>query len=312
MSQEQKECAAGSRAISMEWDEVFGLHVQVAGEVAEAGEVCAALKKGKVEAWPDVGQAKRLERAGYAVVLVREAKRKEAERVRAALSAAGYAVRREKGGLKAVACPYGARLEALLHWGPYSSFEAVPTVADLGLGVQDAPELMRMAVDPEFKFTQLDEAAGAPVWAWYLLGELNPPGAIPLLVGLLGPDGVDEGWASVVLPEVLSGLGRAAVPELAAVLRDEEKKPFTRWLASECLRHIGVDHPEFRAEVVAVITGQLERFAEQEEMFNGMLVGDLLDLKAVESAAVIERAFAAGRVAEGVAGDRQRCRLSWA
>lgn len=291
------------RGVSLEWDEVFGLHVQVAGGADEAAAVCAALKKGKVEAWADVGQAKRLERAGHAVVLVREANRREAVRVRAVLSAAGYAVKREKGGLKSVPCPYGARLEVLLGWGAYSDFEAVPTVAELGLSAEDVPELMRMAVDPEFGHTRLEDARGAPVWAWYLLGELNPPGAIPLLVGLLAPEGVDNGWASVVVPEVLSGLGRAAVPELAAVLRDERKKPLTRWQAAESLTRIGMDHPEFRAEVVAVIAGQLELYATQDETMNAMLVADLLDLRAVESAAVIEKAFAVERVAECVAGD---------
>ena len=192
------------------WDEVFGLHVVVAGGVAEGEALCMALKRGGVDAWADEGQAKRLERAGHSLLILRDAERGEAAKVRAVLKSAGYAVSREKGGLKEVGSPYGGRLESLVNWGAYSTFEALPTVAELGLSEQDEAELMRMAVDPEFGQTTLEDATGAPVWAWHLLAELNPQGAIPLLVGLLGPDGVNEGWASTVIPELLSGMGRAA------------------------------------------------------------------------------------------------------
>ena len=49
--------------------------------------------------------------------------------------------------------------------------------------------------------------------------------------------------------------------------------------------------------------GQLERFAEQSDSVNAYLISPLLELRAVESAPVMERAFAAGRVDEMAQGD---------
>jgi len=62
-------------------------------------------------------------------------------------------------------------------------------------------------------------------------------------------------------------------------------------------------HPDARAECVAIFARQLEGFAEQDPTLNAFLVDPLLDLKAVEAAPVIERAFAADRVDESVVGD---------
>ena len=62
-------------------------------------------------------------------------------------------------------------------------------------------------------------------------------------------------------------------------------------------------HPETRAVCVAHLIRQLERFAEQSDSLNAGLILPLLELRAVEAAAVMERAFASGRVDECVNGD---------
>ncbi|MGH2594159.1 MAG: hypothetical protein ACRDGG_11670 [Anaerolineae bacterium] len=94
-----------------------------------------------------------------------------------------------------------------------------------------------------------------------------------------------------------------AIPALTAYLADTSHLLFSRVAASDCLQHIGAQHPEARAECVAAITRQLERFAENDPTLNGDLVASLLDLNAVESAPVMERAFAASRIDLSVAGD---------
>jgi hypothetical protein len=59
---------------------------------------------------------------------------------------------------------------------------------------------------------------------------------------------------------------------------------------------------------MAHLNGQMARFEESDDEFNAMLISDLLDLKAVESVEIISRAYAAGRVCEGMVawGDVQR------
>jgi hypothetical protein len=69
------------------------------------------------------------------------------------------------------------------------------------------------------------------------------------------------------------------------------------------LGEIGRRHPDARDQCVAVLARQLEHFEEQDESLNAFLVGPLRDLRAVESAPVMKRAFAADRVDTGVQGD---------
>jgi hypothetical protein len=62
-------------------------------------------------------------------------------------------------------------------------------------------------------------------------------------------------------------------------------------------------HSETRAECVAPIVKALEKFPENHPEFNAFLICSLVDLKAVESAPVIESAFAANCVEIFITGD---------
>src|SRR5437763_14037853 len=75
------------------------------------------------------------------------------------------------------------------------------------------------------------------------------------------------------------------------------------------MEEIGMTQAEARDECVAALTGQLEQFAENDPEMNGFLVSNLIDLKAVEAAPAIERAFAAGCVEPGIAGRSEEGRV---
>ena len=98
-------------------------------------------------------------------------------------------------------------------------------------------------------------------------------------------------------------IGPAAIPGLAAYLADPAHSLFARIAAAHSLEQIGRRHASAHGACVAALTGQLERFAENDPTLNGFLVSYLLDRRAVESTPAIERAFAADRVDISVAGD---------
>lgn len=75
--------------------------------------------------------------------------------------------------------------------------------------------------------------------------------------------------------------------------------------AASGLKEIGQRHPSARAECVDTLTRLLERFQDHDKAINANLIAGLLELHAVESAPVIERAFAAGCVDNSVSGDWQ-------
>ena len=201
---------------------------------------------------------------------------------------------------------YAPPLAQLLTRGqPRSKELSGDEYAQLGITHADVPELIRMSLDEA-----LNEAATksswvwAPVHAWRALAELRAGEAVVPLLGLLRRiDEAQDDWVGEQMPRVLGHIGSAALGPVAAYLADAAHGDWARVAAGQSLRWIATKHPELRGECVAVLTRQLEKFADQSDTMNAFLVSPLLDLRAVESLPVMERAFAAGLVDESVCGD---------
>jgi len=200
---------------------------------------------------------------------------------------------------------YQPPVDLLLVYGDCRNLREWPNYLELGFGPEHVPDLIRMATDEELRWADSESAeVWAPIHAWRTLAQLRAEAAIGPLIQLfrqIDDDGDD--WVSDEMPKVLGLLGSAAIPALAAYLSDEAHGMWARVTAASCLKQIAEDHPDTRGECVAILARQLESFERQDETFNGMLISDLEDLKAVEAAPVMERAFAAGCVDESIMGD---------
>jgi hypothetical protein len=179
-----------------------------------------------------------------------------------------------------------------------------PEYLELGIGPEHIPDLIRMATDEQLNTADPDSLeVWAPLHAWRILGVLHAEAAIEPLLSLLKKEYEDDEWAIEELPEVYALLGPAAIPALARYIDDESHSPSARTTASSCLEKIATHYPESRDECVAILTQQLERFAENDEGFNAFLIYSLVNLKALEAAPLMERAFAADRVDLLLMGD---------
>lgn len=204
---------------------------------------------------------------------------------------------------------YPSPVDRLLVKGDASGNAEWPDYLALGLTDAHVPDLIRMALDEKLHWADSDSReVWAPIHAWRALGQLRAVAAVEPLLSLL-PRIDDDGddWVGEDMPEVFGLIGPAAVPALAAYLADDARGLWARVAAAHGLSHIGTRHPEARAECVASLAAPLERSAwagpGDELTLNGYSVSFLMDLKAVEAAPLIERAFAAGRVDETVMGD---------
>jgi Protein of unknown function (DUF1186) len=177
----------------------------------------------------------------------------------------------------------------------------------LGLGPEHIPDLIRMATDPALnKADSESPTVWAPLHAWRALGQLRAAEAVTPLLALLQRQDEDDqfnDWVQGDLPKVFGMIGPAAVPVLAAFLADDSHGTYARAAAADGLQEIARAHPETRDACVASISSVLEMATANDPTLNGFLLSTLLDLAAVEAAPVIERAFAAGAVDEGIAGD---------
>jgi len=175
----------------------------------------------------------------------------------------------------------------------------------LGFKSEHVPDLIRMALDEDLH-TAVSESkeVWSPIHAWRTLGQLRAQDAIEPLLALfqrIDEDGDD--WVGEELHEVYGMIGVAAIPALVRYLSDASHGLWARVGASNGLEDIAEHFPNSHSECIGAITAQLEQFSKNEPTLNGCLIADLLDLNAVESAPVMERAFAAQRVDISVAGD---------
>jgi hypothetical protein len=179
---------------------------------------------------------------------------------------------------------------------------------ELGLNHEHIPALIEIILDEALYLSEEDVEFWAPVHAWRTLAELQAETAIDPLIQVLSLWGNDENWWEWIneeFPEVFRKLGVSALGSLATYLRDapQSESVFTLGTAISCIEEIAKLQPESRADSVQILTGLLERFAENSRELNGYLVSALGALKALESLAVIEQAYTLDCVDEAFIGD---------
>lgn len=176
-------------------------------------------------------------------------------------------------------------------------------VAEYALGPEHVPDLIRMAGDPEL-YESETASYSATIHARRALGQLRAVEAVaPLLAAMDEHLDFDDFWTEE-LAGIFGRIGPGAIPAIARRLEESKPEQSTRIACASALKSIGEAHPESRDECVAVLTRQLAKKEDDEDSWalNGFLVSSLCDLKAAESAGVIEAAYAADVVDESVTG----------
>jgi hypothetical protein len=183
----------------------------------------------------------------------------------------------------------------------------------LGLGPEHIPELIALATSTLSEEEKESDAAFAPWHACRALGQLGAKEAVaPLLRWLGGPgeEGVDDLMDAEALPGMFARLGPEILPALLAYLEERGHPQNGRITVVDALGEMAREHPEAAEACKAALVQQLERFEENDAEYNAQLVFELTTLKAVEAAPVIERAFAAGQVDEGLPGDWEEVQVA--
>jgi hypothetical protein len=181
-----------------------------------------------------------------------------------------------------------------------------PDYLSHGLDAGHVPELIRMATDPALNDDGIWPApeVWAPVHAWRALGQLGAAQALGPLLELLDKRArEDDDWVMEELPCVFTMMGPQVLDALVAFLDDGDRNMWARTGVARAMARIAVDHPAARARCIEAVARQLQTAPHNDETFNGLMVADLLEMKAVEAAGLIEQAFAEECVDEFVAGN---------
>ncbi len=176
-------------------------------------------------------------------------------------------------------------------------------IEKFGFTEEHIPDLIQMAIDPDLNWAYSDSLeVWAPIHAWRSLGQLRATGALKPLLSLMD-DLKDSDWYTEELPSVLVQMGPIILPELIAYLANPHYNSLQRAIITESIALIGKQYPEFRDESVKILTRRLADYKSNPNELNGWIVCSLMDLKAVESASVIETGFAADAINPFIAGD---------
>jgi hypothetical protein len=188
--------------------------------------------------------------------------------------------------------------------GTYDWPEGDPDyIAGYSLTAEHIPALIALAVQ-WIDSDADDDSVYGPIHAWRALGQLRAVQAVQPLLDMMDSLGErHDDWYLEEFPHIFRLIGVPAIAPLTAYLADDSHLAFPRVCAADGLREIAMHHPDKRSEVVAVLTAELARHQKGLYELNGLLTADLLDLKAVESAETIERAFAANVIDETITGN---------
>jgi hypothetical protein len=174
----------------------------------------------------------------------------------------------------------------------------------LGLSEVDADELVRLATDKHLHTLSGDRTeVWAGLHAWRALGQLQVAKAVgPLLDLLEFLEKHEDDWGLEEMPQVLGMIGPAAIEPAARFLVDATRGLYARIAASVALREIARRHPDCRAACVGRLVERLAHGRWNDPALNGFIVAQLLELRAIEAAPIIEKAFALGQVDPSIVG----------
>jgi hypothetical protein len=205
--------------------------------------------------------------------------------------------------------PYTPPVDKLLTYTSIKGDDPLPEeisyVEQFGIGPEHIPELIRIATD---EYLLSDDANdfefAAPLHAVRAIAELHAEAAIEPLLATYDKAAQNENeWMLETLMDVYTTIGPAALPALEQFLADSSHHKNAQNYVTEIIGNMAKKYPETRIECIATTTRRLAEFATNDPELNGCLIAELLRMKAVEAAPLIQEALASDRVDEYWSGD---------
>jgi uncharacterized protein len=196
------------------------------------------------------------------------------------------------------------RVQALLTLGdPANKLNWPDYLKHYGFTLDDVPALLRLYADGEINAMDADRPeVWTQIHAWRTLGQLGSEAAIEPIIRSFDTL-YDDDYAQSELPEVIGMIGPAAIPALVEYWQQPEKNEFSYCLTVDSLCEIAKLHPAHRLQVIDIYFDYMKHPYTSERVLNGLLIAQLMDLKAVEAIEGVRSMFALGCVDLSCVGD---------
>lgn len=175
--------------------------------------------------------------------------------------------------------------------------------ARFGIGIEHVDDLIHLACDAALNASSERSAeVWGPLHAWRALGQLRAATATVPLLALAQAQEIDD-WIGAELPTVFGMIGEAAIRPIADFIADPATSRSAGGTAMDGLTEIAQQHPECRADCIAVIEQTLRRRDDEDIDINASAVAAVLELEAVEAIEAVRDAFRRDAVDLSMAGD---------
>ncbi len=175
--------------------------------------------------------------------------------------------------------------------------------------LDDVPTLLMLYADEEINSMDSDRPeVWGQVHAWRTLGQLGSEAAIEPIIRSFDTLH-DDDYAQSELCKVISMIGPVAIPALVEYWQQPEKNEFSYCLAVDSLCEIAKFHPAHRIQVIDIYLNYMKHPYTSERILNGLLIAQLMDLKAVEAIDGIRGMFASDCVDLSCAGDLEEVEI---
>lgn len=196
---------------------------------------------------------------------------------------------------------YKPPVDALFSFGEVGFQQKWPDYSGLGFSEADVPELARLACDTRLDYADTHVAASAPIHAMRVLAQFKNSEFLPALFATFD-ERDDDDLFHEEMPELLATIGPSAISYVQAFFALPEAEPFHRASASNGLVAIAKKYRPVRSQIVGILMNELSHYEDNDEVWNGLLIADLIDLAAGEALPLIEKAFMADTVDDMVCG----------
>jgi len=182
-------------------------------------------------------------------------------------------------------------------------------VKQYGFTLDDVPTLLMLYVDEAINTMASDRAeVWAQVHVWRTLGQLGSEASIVPIIQSFDTL-YDDDYAQSELPEAIGMIGPVAIPALVDYWQQPGKNEFSYCMAVDALCEIAKQYPAHRLQVIDVYLDYMKHPYTSERILNGLLIAQLMDLKAVEAIDGIRSLFASGCVDLSCAGDLEEVEI---
>ena len=173
------------------------------------------------------------------------------------------------------------------------------------------PELIQLATDSYYlRGCSDDTQIWGTIHACRALGQLKAAEAVVPLVEMLKMiDENDEDWMIDDMPSVFESIGREATPALMRYTSNLNNTLYARVTAHNSLVKIAMSDESFKGDCIKFLRSCLGNYINEDSTMNAHFIDGLIDLKDIDSASLIQKAFDQECVDEMFMGDWEDCQI---